>query len=759
MFAKIWITCLCFMLLAWPTLGQDQEDSTDQTTPAKGVTGADIIEGLSNVIVDRAEAEAVMVFMERIQAYFSGDNNPVTVRLFPNTSKLVNQSNPVSLQQLGKLWREAFDQDLKELPSNLFKGDVITTLWLNPSEAKRKQYQQKLKQLTDQELLLLLSKHQFRLRTIYLTMKPTFTEEEWKKTRFQWINFVKYMISPNATNKKVLTDLGIRDDQIESIQSIYNKLQQDGKMLAGCPARTSFIPNCAYLTQVRSALDNFLVAGQYKKIQPVDWTYYGKDTLPRWVSLELEAGDLLLDLGVEKYSEQWDRIQTSRDVIVFLAPFVSSIANDFGLHRNPMLSLAHLEQSLEQIDTITQKRETFQHFEQAVQWVSFLGRSFLTPEERQTYFVTDYCPRNLESTAGYNEKAIQQFVECVWKRLHGKPPTKLEQAKLATFQKKISKLSQIFHAFRELEEKRQKLITELDAQKVDDTSLNLALFNNLVEVFEQTISLISDGKQEDQDLEKVETVVSTFKDIVEFHKFAKTRQSEKVLHISLKYLQDMSGGQELPQGFLKISTLAVNVSSARNAEEISQAFQKAAAPVTSYRVKRIPGASKFALQAYLGAHYSYERLNTSEVNNLDSGKVAGLFAPVGLEYSRGMDWWIFRSVGLFVPLLDLGPISRTRLAEKNVSVDGEEHTVEQADLEFENLFSPGLYFTTGIFKNFPTTLGIGGQYSSKLQNLVKEGETTMNDEGEAVTTQENEIDSQSLRWGVFLAIDMPLFLL
>jgi hypothetical protein len=96
------------------------------------------------------------------------------------------------------------------------------------------------------------------------------------------------------------------------------------------------------------------------------------------------------------------------------------------------------------------------------------------------------------------------------------------------------------------------------------------------------------------------------------------------------------------------------------------------------------------------------------------------------------------SDGIFIPLIDIGAVTRLRLDESNA-------TKSLPELTFKNIFAPGLYYTHG-FRRTPLSVNIGCQYGPELVKLETDGEGVKK-------AQSFEV----IRIGLGIALDIPLF--
>ena len=172
-----------------------------------------------------------------------------------------------------------------------------------------------------------------------------------------------------------------------------------------------------------------------------------------------------------------------------------------------------------------------------------------------------------------------------------------------------------------------------------------------------------------------------------------------------------------------------DMAKATDATDVEKAIEAFALPSGSYAIKRTAKWNA-SINSYPGI------LLGPEFTRLD-GKVQGSMAasltvPVGLSLSRGSE--NCGSIGLFVPVIDIGAFTRMHL-------DSSANTSVLPEINFSNIFSPGLYVSYG-FRNSPISINLGGQYGPDLRRIEANGEVK---------------SYESWRLGVGFVLDIPLF--
>lgn len=188
-----------------------------------------------------------------------------------------------------------------------------------------------------------------------------------------------------------------------------------------------------------------------------------------------------------------------------------------------------------------------------------------------------------------------------------------------------------------------------------------------------------------------------------------------------------SGG--LDDKVLSIIHLVNGMALAKDSKDVEKAIESFALPSGSYSIKR-SSAFNVSLNSYPGILAAYDF--TQIEGRSTSAFAPGFTAPLGLSVAFGNVKLLGNtSLGLFIPLIDIGAVTRLHL-------DGDSTTETLPELNFKNIFSPGLYLTVGIAKS-PFSVNFGGQYGPELKKIG------------------SDTNYQSFRFGIELTIDIPLF--
>lgn len=180
---------------------------------------------------------------------------------------------------------------------------------------------------------------------------------------------------------------------------------------------------------------------------------------------------------------------------------------------------------------------------------------------------------------------------------------------------------------------------------------------------------------------------------------------------------------------VRLIHLVNDLAKAKDAEDVEKAIEAFALPSGSYAIKR---TAKFnvAVNAYPGLLFGPEF--TRMGGSLQTNMSASLTAPIGLSFAWGTNKR--GSFGAFIPVIDIGAFTRVHL-------DADTNTFALPEINFGNVFSPGLYFSYGFPKS-PLSINLGGQYGPQLRRIEANGEAK---------------SYESWRLGAGIVLDIPLF--
>lgn len=184
----------------------------------------------------------------------------------------------------------------------------------------------------------------------------------------------------------------------------------------------------------------------------------------------------------------------------------------------------------------------------------------------------------------------------------------------------------------------------------------------------------------------------------------------------------------------RILTLMVDVSKAKNSQQLAEVIEANALPPSSYRY-RFKYKNSIDIGAYIGAYAGMELVQNTGTSKQYSqpGFVYGLTAPIGINFNKRNAKGNYSTISL--SLIDIGAVVSYRLSN-----DAEAPLPNT--ISWSQVLSPGLYYRPkwGL-KKTPLVWCIGAQYAPKLRvlNGVNENNT--------------------IRFSFGAALDMPLLVL
>ena len=200
-----------------------------------------------------------------------------------------------------------------------------------------------------------------------------------------------------------------------------------------------------------------------------------------------------------------------------------------------------------------------------------------------------------------------------------------------------------------------------------------------------------------------------------------------------KVLEGSKNADKVLNPFLKYGSFMATVATAENSQEVADAIEAVALPTGSARIKR-EVAWNISLNSYLGGFYGKETIEAN--GESDKGSAAGVFAPVGIAFSRN-----FRickanfSATLFGSIIDIGALASYRLDSENDDIEA------VPEIKLENIISPGAYLILGL-PRIPISLGIGYQIGPQLREVSADSNVIL--------------ENQYERIAGFIAVDIPL---
>ncbi len=196
------------------------------------------------------------------------------------------------------------------------------------------------------------------------------------------------------------------------------------------------------------------------------------------------------------------------------------------------------------------------------------------------------------------------------------------------------------------------------------------------------------------------------------------------------------GNEKIKSAVLTYGTFMANMVEAQTPDQVKAAISAVAVPPGSSSLKR-NARLNVGVNGYFGLGFHQETLTADSLSGYSRRSPAfGLSVPVGIAISMGQlrIGKKEQSFSLFLPVLDLGAVTTYRLNQKEVPS-------ELPKLTFGNIISPGAYLLWNISRS-PFTIGGGAQFGPQLRQVTVDG---------------NKTTSSAWRYGVTVAIDVPIF--
>ena len=194
--------------------------------------------------------------------------------------------------------------------------------------------------------------------------------------------------------------------------------------------------------------------------------------------------------------------------------------------------------------------------------------------------------------------------------------------------------------------------------------------------------------------------------------------------------QKAAKGEKASKGIatlLKYANFMAAIAEANSPDEMERAIDLFALPPGSSSMKKQPKRFSVALNAYTGLAVGAEYLE----GDAKPKTISGVAAPVGISCAWGLGK--AGSLGLFVPLIDVGAVTAYRF-------DGD-NSENLPELTWANIFSPGLYAVYDFPKRLPFAFGLGWQAGPNLRKVTVNG---------------LEQKKSGNRLGAFLTVDIPI---
>ncbi|MFT5777556.1 MAG: hypothetical protein ACI837_000492 [Crocinitomicaceae bacterium] len=173
-----------------------------------------------------------------------------------------------------------------------------------------------------------------------------------------------------------------------------------------------------------------------------------------------------------------------------------------------------------------------------------------------------------------------------------------------------------------------------------------------------------------------------------------------------------------------------DIAHSENPDDVEKAIEAFALPSGSFAIKRT-ARWNVSINSYPGIFAAYERAEISGTATPTYTPSISLTVPVGLSFSRGSAKC--GSIGLFVPIIDVGALTR-------VYLDSDSSTLTMPDFSFKNILSPGVFVSYGLPKS-PLSFNAGVQFGPELRKIEGGSEPT---------------SYESWRFGLGITLDVPL---
>ena len=188
-------------------------------------------------------------------------------------------------------------------------------------------------------------------------------------------------------------------------------------------------------------------------------------------------------------------------------------------------------------------------------------------------------------------------------------------------------------------------------------------------------------------------------------------------------------------GVARLVSFAVELARAQDSASMASAFEHFAAPLGSSVAKRERRGLRAGINAYVGGFGGREWSTVPGTDQRTSATSMGAWVPVGFEVGTS---WGGHGLGLFVHVIDVGALASYRIAERDAPVES------TPSINFKRIFSPGAFLTWG-WKGAPLTVAAGVSYAPELREI------------KALSSATEMVHTGALRFGLTLALDIPLF--
>jgi hypothetical protein len=258
-----------------------------------------------------------------------------------------------------------------------------------------------------------------------------------------------------------------------------------------------------------------------------------------------------------------------------------------------------------------------------------------------------------------------------------------------------------------------------DEKQFDNYLMIISKTKNFFSILSEAIAAIEKVKDDEGNyLTVISYYISIFKDIEIYEKGC--------IDINLRTSKSF-------EQFKKFAFLIVQLADAKNEDEKLALLKANILPAVSFAGKR-HNDFNLSIGSYLGFSvtykYYYNRPEEVDKRKTTDG-MFGLFAPIGLELSKGINQKIFSNnlrlgtIGVFVNILDLGEVVNNQIYNQHKT------------FSYKDIFYPGAFIVAGA-KEWPLSFGAGCRYHN---------------------TRYDSYQVKEIQAIAFFAFDMPLFAL
>jgi hypothetical protein len=212
-------------------------------------------------------------------------------------------------------------------------------------------------------------------------------------------------------------------------------------------------------------------------------------------------------------------------------------------------------------------------------------------------------------------------------------------------------------------------------------------------------------------------------------------------------LDSLKASKNLLQILARYGSFISSVATAANSEEVGKAFESAAMPSGSSRIKR-ETAFNVTLDAYTGLFIGHEKI--SGLTDYQCINNYGVTAPVGIAISWGAHRFLGMPTGkkghwsysAFISVIDIGAVASFRFQNDSIA--------QVPTIHLGDIVSPGLFLSIGIPK-CPLSVNLGAQVGPNLRSVNVEDK---NNPGQYVNGYQDHI---YIRFSASLVVDIPIF--